>query len=79
MKSTSVAYPNPVERAAGAKKCMLVEDLTKANHRMFKALQAAEAVDKVWSIEGQMKYTKAGSEAVHRVINVFSPSEDILA
>jgi len=55
-----------------------VEDLTKPTHRLLKLLQAHDSVDKVWTIDGLLRYTKAGDDTVYRVNNVLESVEKIL-
>jgi len=77
-KSKSLPVPNTVEKAAGAKRYYIVEDLTKPTHRLLKLLQGHDSVDKVWTIDGLLRFTKTGDDTIHRVNNVFESIENIL-
>jgi len=77
-KGKALPQPNTVEKEAGARRFYLVEDLTRPSHRLFKALQASEAVAKVWTTDGQIKFIKTGDDSIHRVTNVFEPLDKIL-
>jgi len=71
--------PNTTERAAGAKKIVFVEDLTKANHSMLKSLQSDPRVAKVWSLDGQIRFVKVDDDRVIRVFNVFDSVESLIS
>jgi len=77
-KSKHLPPPNTVEKAAGAKRFYVVEDLTKATHKLLKLLQADERVAKVWSMDGFIRFTRTGDDTIRRVSNVFEAVDKIL-
>lgn len=78
-KKGHLPKPNPVERSVGARKFIVVEDLTKANFAVLKQLQSSDLVAKVWSSEGRIKFVLASdSNTVHTVTRVYEPIEKII-
>jgi hypothetical protein len=77
-KKTSLPAPTAQEKASGARRFMVVEDLTPANFKMLKLLQGREEVSRVWSIEGKLRFTLLNNEKVFRVKSVFDPVESII-
>jgi hypothetical protein len=78
-KRNNIPSPSDDEKRSGTKSYSLVEDLTSPTFRMLKLLQADERVSKVWSADGQLKFTLRGeSNTVHRVKSVFLPIEKII-
>ena len=57
--------------AGNDKKFILVEDLTPATHRMLTAIVKSKECEKVWTIDGVIKYTIEGQEGVKTVKSVF--------
>jgi len=77
-KGKAMPNPNPSERSLGAKKFIVIEDLTKDNHRALKALQADDRVAKVWTVDGQIRFIRVNEERVVRVTNVYQPVNTII-
>jgi hypothetical protein len=77
-KKTSLPAPTAQEKASGSRRFMVVEDLTPANFKMLKLLQGREEVDRVWSIEGKLRFKLLNNEKVFRVKSVFDPVESII-
>ena len=57
--------------AGNDKKFILVEDRTPATHRMLTAIVKSKECEKVWTIDGVIKYTIEGQEGVKTVKSVF--------
>jgi hypothetical protein len=78
-KKLSLPSPTPQEKEAGIRRYMAVEDLTSANFNMLKQLKSREEVDKVWSIEGKLRFKLRGHDTVHKVKSVFDTLESIIS
>ena len=78
-KRQHMPKPNPVERDMGIVGFHISKDLTPATYNMMKNLRREELVSKVWSINGRIKYTRAGDPTVHSVNSVFDSVETILS
>ena len=61
------------------KKFILVEDLTPASHKMLTSISKSKLAEKVWTIDGAIKYTIAGQQGVKTVKSVFDPLNKIFA
>ena len=55
------------------KRFILVEDLTPASHKMLTAISKSKLAEKVWTIDGVIKYSVAGQQGVKTVKSVFDP------
>ena len=78
-KKLNIPSPSDAERSAGIKRFIIVEDLTPANHKMMKDLQADERVEKVWSVDGRLRLVLNGDDkSVKKVKSVFDPIESII-
>jgi hypothetical protein len=78
-KRTSLPTPLVSERDAGIRRYMLVEDLTPANYNLLKQLHNCEEIEKVWSIEGRIRFKKRGQNTVYKVKSVFDSIDTILS
>jgi hypothetical protein len=78
-KRTSLPTPLVSERDAGIRRYMLVEDLTPANYNMLKQLHNCDEIEKVWSIEGRIRFKKCGQNTVYKVKSVFDSVDTILS
>ena len=67
--------PKPAE---DCKRLILVEDLTPATHKMLAAIAKSKAASKVWTIDGNIKFTMEGVEGVMTVKSVFDPLSKVL-
>ena len=66
--------PTAAETEAGITRFILVEDLTPDNHRTLAALSKSKLTDKVWSVDGRIKFTKANRpDVVMTVKSVYDP------
>ena len=59
--------------AGKEKRFILVEDLTPASHKMLTAISKSKLAEKVWTIDGVIKYTVEGQQGVQTVKSVFDP------
>ena len=64
-KKASLPAPLDSERAAGVRKFLLAEDLTKANLDVFKRLIAHKRIGTVWTIGGCARFVLAEDENKH--------------
>ena len=67
--------PKPAE---GDGRFILVEDLTPATHKMLSAISKSKAASKIWTIDGNIKFTMEGVEGVRTVKSVYDPLIKIL-
>ena len=79
-KKLSVPSPLASECAAGTKKFLLSEDLTKPNLEVFKSLIADPRVGTVWTIAGCARFVLAEDESkrVHKVSSPFLTVDKII-
>ena len=63
--------PSSSETAAGTKRYTAVEDLTVACYKKLREMNDCTDIDKVWSIEGKLRYTLTGDGTVRKVNSVF--------
>lgn len=66
--------PGPLPRP----KLLLVEDLTPDTHRLFNTMVKSKKVGKVWTIEGQIKFTLPNETRIRTVASVYDKLEDII-
>ena len=72
--------PTAAETEAGITRFILVEDLTPDNHRTLAALSKSKLTDKVWSVDGRIKFTKANRpDVVMTMKSVYDPITKILS
>ena len=62
----------------GDKRFILVEDLTQDTHKVLTALSKSKAVDKVWTIDGTIKFTREGQIGTRTVRSVYDPLPRII-
>lgn len=78
-KRDAIPAPSDMEKANGVKNYLLLEDLTVPTLRRLKELKEDTRVQKVWTMEGNIKYTLANKPAfVCKMNSVYKPLEDIL-
>ncbi len=73
-----VLAPNDTERLGGAKRFIIVEDLTPEAHSLLKALQSDSRTEKVWTLNGVIHYSRPGILGFSKVKNVFDTVDEIL-
>ena len=82
-KSRRDAIPDPTEteKAAGLKRFHMVEDLTAAAYNCMMELRANDKVERCWSTDGEIRFTKTGdsSNYVYKVKSVFDNISLILS
>ena len=69
---------NMPKPAAGDKRIILVEDLTPATPKMLAAISKSKAASKVWTVDGNIKFTMEGVAGVRTVKSVFDPLGKVL-
>jgi hypothetical protein len=79
MRKDSMPKPNDQERALGIKRFYLSEDLTPPTHSLMRLLKEDKRTSRVWSIDGQIRFTKEGDKDnyVHKVRSVFDPIDSL--
>jgi hypothetical protein len=78
-KRLNIPSPSDAEKTAGIKRFIIVEDLTPANHKTMKDLQADDRVEKVWSVDGRLRLVLNGEDkSVKKVKSVFDPIDSII-
>ncbi len=75
----AISSPSEGERESGIRRFVLVEDLTPEAHGLLKALQADSRTEKVWSVNGNIFYTRPGTNGVKKVRSVFDTPDVILS
>ena len=75
MKQKKNHLPKP---AGTDKRFILVEDLTPATHKMLTSIVKAKVFEKVWTIDGVIKYTVEGQEGIKTVKSVFVPLAKVI-
>jgi hypothetical protein len=79
-KKENTPSPTDAERAAGFKRFVIVEDLTPANHKTLKDLNSDDRVEKVWSVDGRIRFVLSGDDkSVKRVKSVFDSVDSIIS
>ena len=78
-KKQHMPEPSEGERCAGAKRFVMVDDLTPPAHKLLKALQADSRTDKVWSVNGHICFSIPGKKGFKKVRSVFESVDSILA
>ncbi len=58
----------------------IAEDLTPSTFKAMKMLKNSEQVAKVWSVDGQVRFTLAGdtSGSIKKVQSVFLPVDEMI-
>ncbi len=74
----SVSLPPEGEREAGIRRYVIVEDLTPDAYSLLKSLSADDRTEKVWSMNGQIHFTRPGVSGFSKVKNIFDPVDLIL-
>ena len=77
-KRLGLPAPSEADKAAGTKKYGVSEDLTGPNYKKFKEMVASDRVEKVWSVDGRLRYTVPGDKTVRRIKSVFASLADSL-
>jgi hypothetical protein len=80
-KKEGLASPPEADQRAGIKKYTVVEDLTGDTFKCLRALASDTRVAKVWSIDGNLRFTLTGdaSGSVKKVKSVYDPIDSIIS
>ena len=80
-KDNTPPPPCQEEKAAGVKRVVVVEDLTPSTHRKLKELVAQQEFEKVWTINGYIRFTLTGDpdKIVRKLSSPFLSNTEILA
>ena len=77
-KRASLPSPSAAEIQAGVKRYSVVEDLTPTTYKKMREMADSLEVDKVWSIDGRLRYTVPGDKTIYKVKSVFASVAEIL-
>ena len=77
-KRASLPAPSAAEIQAGVKRYSVVEDLTSTTYKKMRELADSLEVDKVWSIDGRLRYTVPGDKTIYKVKSVFASVLEII-
>ena len=78
-KRASLPIPPAQEStASGIKWYTVVEDLTAITYKKMREMADCSDVEKVWSIDGKLRYTIPGDKTVRKVKSVFHSLADII-
>ncbi len=78
-KKTSIPAPTTLERNAGIKRFVLVEDLTPPTYKKLTELLGDDRVEKAWSVEGRLRFVLMGNDkGVKKVKSVFDSVDQIV-
>jgi hypothetical protein len=78
-KKGNIPIVSAAEKAAGVSRIVVVEDLVPAIHRKVKEMMNTGSFDKVWTINGFIRFTVPGDNSVRRVFSPYSTIQDILS
>ena len=77
-KRASLPAPSAAKIQAGVKRYSVVEDLTSTTYKKMRELADSLEVDKVWSIDGRLRYTVPGDKTIYKVKSVFASVSEII-
>ena len=79
-KREGIPSPSSAEKAAGYSKMFIAEDLTPATFKAMKLLKNSDQVAKVWSVDGQVRFTLSGdtSGSIKKVPSVFLSVDEMI-
>jgi hypothetical protein len=80
-KKDNTPAPSSADRTAGCKGFFISEDITPPTAKLLKDLNADERVDRAWTVEGRIRFTRVGDKErrVFKVKSVYDPISVILA
>ena len=80
LKKDNTPPPSQEEKSIGVKRVILVEDLTPATHFKLKELVEHKEFEKVWTINGQIRFTLTNDadKLVNRVSSPFLTTTELL-
>jgi hypothetical protein len=71
LRREHIPSPSDAERAAGVSRYYINEDLTPDTAHKVKELRSCELVERVWTIDGRIRFTKVGDP--NHIIKISSP------
>jgi hypothetical protein len=71
LRRDNMPSPSDAERAAGISRYYINEDLTPETAKKVKELRNCEQVERVWTIDGRIRFTKVGDS--NSIIKLSSP------
>jgi hypothetical protein len=71
--------PTDAEKAAGISRYYVNEDLTPATMRKVKELRESERVERVWTIDGRIRFTIVGSTTIFKLPSPFMAIDDVMS
>jgi hypothetical protein len=79
-KKTAMPQVADSDQRLGIKKYTILEDVTGDTFKMLKTLAADSRVAKVWTVEGNIRFTREGDKnfAVKRVKSIYDPVDKIV-
>jgi hypothetical protein len=78
-RKDALPKPTDAEKAAGMKNFLLVEDLTPPTFAFLKLLKEDKRVDRAWTVDGQIKYIKAGDteNIIRKVCSIYNSIDSL--
>ena len=77
-KRDGLPEPSPAEVNSGILRFHLAEDLTPDSYGLLTDLRAHEKVERAWSTEGNIRFTKKGDSFVHKVKCIYDSIDTIV-
>jgi FtsZ-binding cell division protein ZapB len=77
-KRMNMPTPGESDRAAGVKRYSAMEDLTGPTYRLFKQMTASDLIEKVWTVDGKLRYTVPGDSTIRRVKSVYAEISSLI-
>jgi hypothetical protein len=77
-KKGNIPVTTAAEKAAGVGRIVLVEDLVPAIHKKVKEMSGSGNFEKVWTINGHIRYTLPGDNTVRKVPSPFINISELL-
>jgi hypothetical protein len=78
-KKDSTPAPSDADKALGAKRYLISEDLTPPTFKKLRELQSSEEVLKAWTVNGRIHLIPRGSNNIFKVPTVFEDTDTIIA
>jgi hypothetical protein len=78
-KKDSTPAPTEADKALGAKRFLITEDLTPPTFKKLRELQNMEEIAKAWTINGRIHLLHRGSNTIYRVPSVFEETTVIVS
>lgn len=77
-KRTAMPTPSSAEKDMGINRFIISEDLTPNCYKKVKELQRDERTDKVWTVDGKIRFSLKDDKSVYRVYSIFDPVDVII-